>query len=373
MTSSTAGIDGPDARIDLLHEIGRRVGSVPEVSSLIERITRMTEHTLGASAASLLLVDEAGQELIFKLALGEVGRSLEYTRISAHSGIAGWVARHGKPLIINDVSKDPRFFRGVDRTTGFVTESVMCVPLMANERCIGVLEVLNRVGGGDFDERDLGVLVSVARTAAAAIEGARLHEAVADGYRRTAAALAAAIDAKDPYTLGHSQRVTQYALIAGRALLLLPDELENIVYGGMLHDIGKIGVSDSILRKSGGLGPEEWAAMHRHPSIGSDIARDVPLLGRAGALILHHHERHDGKGYGEGLSGEAIPVGARLIAVADAFDTMTTDRAYRPRMTVDQAVKELRRCTGAQFCPIAVEAFLSGFERNGRNLIETTF
>lgn len=371
MATSAAFTGDLDARIELLHEVGRRVGSVPEVSSLIDRITRMTEHTLGASAASLLLVDEGRQELIFNLALGEVGCAIEYMRISARSGIAGWVASHGKPLIINDVSKDPRFFEGVDRTTGFMTKSAMCVPLMADGKCIGVIEVLNKIDGRDFDERDLGVLVSVARTAAAAIEGAKIYEAVEDGYRRTAAALAAVIDSKDPYTCGHSQRVTEYALMAGRSLLLLPDELEDLVFGGMLHDIGKIGVSDSILRKPRGLEPEEWSAMHRHPFIGSDITRCVPLLGRAWALILHHHEWHDGRGYGDGLSGNEIPIGARLIAVAEAFDTMTTNRGYRSARTVGYALGELHRCAGTQFCPIAVDAFISGFERRGRVLVKS--
>jgi HD-GYP domain-containing protein (c-di-GMP phosphodiesterase class II) len=203
------------------------------------------------------------------------------------------------------------------------------------------------------------------------MEGARLHEAVVDGYRKTAAALAAVIDAKDPYTRGHSQRVTEYALMAGRSLLLLPDELESLVYGGMLHDIGKIGVSDSVLRKPGGLEPEEWTAMHRHPSIGSGIAGDLPLLGQARDLILHHHEWHDGRGYGEGLSGDDIPMGARLIAVAEAFDTMTTNRGYRPAFTVSHALEELRRCAGTQFCPIAVDAFISGFERRGRVVVKS--
>jgi HD-GYP domain-containing protein (c-di-GMP phosphodiesterase class II) len=193
------------------------------------------------------------------------------------------------------------------------------------------------------------------------LENARLHDALVDAYGRTVKALAAAIDAKDPYTCGHSQRVKEYALLAGRFLALPHEELEAVEYAGILHDVGKIGIVDTTLRKPSQLLPEEWVIMRGHPGIGASIIGDVPFLERAKELVLHHHERYDGSGYPNQLRREAIPLGARLIAVADAFDTMTTDRAYRSALSVDYALNELRKCSGTHFCPLAVEAFITAF------------
>lgn len=351
-----------DARLDLLYEVGLRASSASEVARLINEIVPMTKQALRAAASSVLLLDEEAQELYFEFADGDVGEALKQTRISADSGIAGWVAHNRKPIIVNNVAEDRRFFRGVDQVTGFVTRSIMCAPMLSQGRTLGVIEVLNKLDGSDFDGQDLEVLVSVASTAAMAIQNARLHEAVIDGYRRTVWALAAAIDAKDPYTLGHSQRVRQYALLAGKALSLPQDELEAIEYAGILHDVGKIGILDTTLRKPTFLGPDEWVVMRSHPLIGASIIGDVPFLTEARDLVLHHHERCDGTGYPKGLAGEEIPLGARLIAVADAFDTMTTDRAYRSALSVSFALHELHSCTGSQFCLDAVRAFVSGLE-----------
>lgn len=360
---------GHDMRLDLLCEVGRKASSAPQVSRVVDEIVPMTKQALKASASSLLLLDEEKQELFFEFADGQAEHSLRPMRISIQSGIAGWVARHREPIIVNNVADDERFCNDVDRTTGFLTKSIMCAPLMAHGKVIGVIEVLNKLDGSDFDERDLETLTAVASTAAMSLENARLHEAVMDGYRRTVKALAAAIDAKDPYTCGHSQRVKEYALAAGRFLMLPQEELEAVDYAGILHDVGKIGIVDSTLRKPSHLGPEEWVIMRSHPTIGAHIIGDVPFLGKARELVLHHHERYDGTGYPQELRRDGIPIGARLIAVADAFDTMTTDRAYRSALGRSHALDELRRCVGTQFCPTAVEAFITALENQREPLI----
>lgn len=200
------------------------------------------------------------------------------------------------------------------------------------------------------------------QNAATVIENSKLHQEVADGYKSTIRALAASIDAKDHYTRGHSQRVTEYALSAAISLQMSKEELEILEYAGILHDIGKIGIPDGILSKPGSLTPEEWAIIRQHPVIGANIMEDVPFLEESKNLSLHHHERYDGTGYPDGLVGNGIPLGARLLAVADSFDSMTTDRAYRTAMNIDDALNELRKCCGTQLCPVAVEAFISGFK-----------
>jgi len=194
------------------------------------------------------------------------------------------------------------------------------------------------------------------------IENSRLNQKVTEGYKSTIKALAASIDAKDHYTRGHSQRVTEFALLGASSLPMSSEELEILEYAGILHDIGKIGIPDSILRKPGPLTQEEWEIIRQHPEIGANIIEDIPFLEEARNLAMHHHERYDGGGYPQGLAGENIPLGSRLLAVADTFDAMTTDRAYRKALTTDDALNELRKVCGMQLCPVAVEAFISGFE-----------
>jgi HD-GYP domain-containing protein (c-di-GMP phosphodiesterase class II) len=140
-------------------------------------------------------------------------------------------------------------------------------------------------------------------------------------------------------------------------------ELETFEYASILHDIGKIGIADDLLNKPGPLTEKEREIMFRHPQIGTDILEGIPFLEEARTLILHHHERYDGSGYPVGLKQNEIPIGAKLIAVADAFDTMTTERAYRASLSVDYAINELHRCSGTQFCPIAVNAIVSGLKK----------
>jgi len=353
-------------RLDLLYKVGQKVGSVSEMARLVEQIMRMTQHTLNAEASSVLLLDEEKQELVFEVAQGEAGKRLRNVRLSDESGIAGWVARNCKPLIVNNVNKDQRFSQHMDKMTSFKTKSVICVPLVVQSKCIGVIEVLNKADGGDFSSQDMGTLVSVASTAAIAIENLRLNQTILDSYKSTIKALAAAIDAKDPYTRGHSQRVTEYAMMGASALSYSKEDLENLEYAGILHDIGKIGIADSILTKPGPLTPDEWNVVCRHPLIGANMLNEVPFLGEARNMVLNHHERYDGRGYPHGVRGEAIPIGARLLAVADAFDTITTDRPYRAALSVGHAISELYGSTGTQFCPVAVEAFLATYRKNNK-------
>ncbi|MFC1989617.1 HD-GYP domain-containing protein, partial [Chloroflexota bacterium] len=187
-------------------------------------------------------------------------------------------------------------------------------------------------------------------------------------YKDTIKVLAAAIDAKDPYTQGHSHRVMEYAALGATSLSLRPEELEMLEYASILHDIGKIGIADRILGKPERLLEKEWEIMRRHPQIGANMIKDITFLEKASVLILHHHENYDGSGYPDGLKYDEIPIGARLIAVADAFDTMTTARSYRAALGMDYATYELYEGSGTQFCPVAVDAFVSGYNKYVKKL-----
>jgi len=173
-----------DIRLDLLCEVGKRVGKVSELTELVEQITHMTQRAFNASASSVLLLDEEKQELFFEVAEGRVGKAVKQMRLRAQSGIAGWVVCQGKPLIVNDVAEDRRFDRDVDESTGFVTRSVMCAPMVVHCKIVGAIEVLNKLDGSDFTEQDLETLVSVASTAAMAIEGKRTEENLRESEER---------------------------------------------------------------------------------------------------------------------------------------------------------------------------------------------
>jgi putative methionine-R-sulfoxide reductase with GAF domain len=346
-----------EMRAALLHAIGRQVGAASDLSQMMKQLVDMTKRFLNSEAGSVLLMDKETNELIFEVAEGGAGSALKQVRISINSGIAGWVARNRQPLIINDVSCDERFYKKLDMTTGFKTRSIMAGPLIVHGELIGVIEVLNKADGSDYCQQDLITLESVAATAAIALENTRLSQSIAEGYKATIRALAAAIDAKDKYTRGHSERVTEFALLAGTALKMTKTELEMLEYGCILHDVGKIGIPDAILRKPAELSAAEFLVIRRHPAIGADIIKGVPFLEGACKLVMYHHERYDGKGYPFGLKGDEIPLAARVLAVADTFDSMTTDRAYRKALSVDAAIKELEKHAGTQFCPLAVKAF----------------
>ena len=182
---------------------------------------------------------------------------------------------------------------------------------------------------------------------------------VAEAYQSTLSALVAALDARESETADHSQRVVRFTLAIADKLDVPADEREQIGRGALLHDIGKIGVADSILLKPGPLTGCEWAEMRRHPEIGHQILRGIPFLASAAEIVLCHQERWDGGGYPRGLVHGEIPLGARIFAIADTFDAMTSDRPYRQASTIAQARREIGRCAGSQFDPRCVRAFLA--------------
>lgn len=191
---------------------------------------------------------------------------------------------------------------------------------------------------------------------------AKLQAALAElelHYENTLEALVAALDVREHETGNHSKRVAQYTLRLSEYLGIPKTDRIEIYRGAFLHDIGKIGISDMILLKPGKLSSEEWEEMRRHPLIGQAILKQIGFLGTALKTVVSHHERFDGMGYPQGLKGEEIPVGARIFSVADAFDTMTTDRPYRKALAYRTAIDEIVRCSGSQFDPRTVEAFLS--------------
>jgi putative two-component system response regulator len=179
---------------------------------------------------------------------------------------------------------------------------------------------------------------------------------IRDLFLNSIEALVYALEAKEKYTAGHSQRVTQFAINIGNEMALLPEELEDLRWGALLHDVGKIAVDPIVQNKPGRLTEEEYRHMMTHAMVGAGIAKPV-ANNKTIEIITHHHDHYDGSGLGQTIRGEDIPLGARIVAVADSFDAITSDRPYRSGMVYDAAVSEIRRCAGAQFDPKVVKAF----------------
>ena len=240
--------------------------------------------------------------------------------------------------------------------------SILCMPLVTKGRAVGALALYKGEGKPSFTQVDVELLAILCGQAAIAIENIRLFDDLQRTHFEAMKALAQAIEAKDHYTRGHCDRTVEYAMAIAEQLGLPEGERKALRYAAFLHDVGKIGIHESILAKEGRLTEEEYRMMQSHPSLGAEIIKGVEFLEPVVPLVYHHQERFDGKGYPAGLSGEAIPLGARIVAVLDTFDAMTSDRPYRKAMQLSQAIAELRRCAGTQFDPGVVDAFITVLE-----------
>jgi HD-GYP domain-containing protein (c-di-GMP phosphodiesterase class II) len=374
-------------RMDLLYEIAQEAGSVSAVSELLERILRIIRQTLDSSVVSLIMLTEDRGELCSHSQLvmdNDNSALLCQKELFMDSGVTGWVARNATPVFCNNIAADNRFDANIDTINNSVPKSLLATPIVRGHRVIGILAVHSNNPNCEFNEQDtliikgfttteaLILLVSMAAMAIENISSIALDQALKQGYRNTAEAWASAVDNKDFYAYSHSRRVTEYTLMSASCFPFSPQKLQDIEFGALFHDIGKIGVDRSILCKPGPLTDIEWLVMHEHTRKGAEIVGEIPFLYEAKDIVLYHHERYDGTGYPENLSGRNIPIGARLVAVADAFDTMTTDHSYRSAYSIDKAISELVDGIGSQFCPVAVEAFISSYKKRQTTLLKRT-
>ena len=239
---------------------------------------------------------------------------------------------------------------------------MICVPMIIKDKVAGVLQAINKVGASGFSQTDLDLLISLSHEVAIAVDNARLYNELRETFYQTAEALADAIEKRDPYTGNHTRRVMHYSMAISRFMNLTETEIENLRLAAILHDIGKIGVEDSVLRKNTDLDRDEYEKIVRHPDIGVDILGHIKSLEGVIPGIKSHHERIDGKGYPDMIMDGDIPIIAKIIAVADTFDAMTTDRPYRAALSEKEAVEELQRFVGTQFDHDVVNALVKSYE-----------
>ncbi|HEY4484967.1 MAG TPA: HD domain-containing phosphohydrolase [Nitrospiria bacterium] len=343
-------------------EINRLLNSTFDEKQIQSRAMEAATKLMEAEVGSLLLIDEERQELFFEVALGARGERVREVRLKIGEGIAGWVAKKGEPVLVADAQKDPRFAKKVDERSAFVTRNMICVPVRIKGKLIGVLQAINKIGPLPFSRWDLEDFQTLSDQVAVAIENANLYKELKEAFYGTAEALGDAIEAKDAYTAGHTRRVLSYSMMMGRRLELSDEELERLKLAALLHDIGKIGIEDSILRKPGRLDDSERKRMEEHTIIGPKIVARVKQLRKVVPGIMHHHEEFDGSGYPKALKGEQIPLTSRIISVADCFDAMTTDRPYRKGLSIKTALDEIHKMAGTQFDGKVVRAFFRAYE-----------
>ena len=330
-----------------------------EISLLYEIAEKLAEN-LEPGEAARLVIEEAGRLVkAAYICLKVVGQGGGTVRLAQHGEYsdAGQDIRH----LVEEVEANvlsagrPEILNGLPSGTGGF--SLMCVPLKVKEKVTGVITMACSCPAG-YSAEDLKIVSALAFWAAAVIENAALYDSLKQAFLTTADTLAEAVDKRDPYTGGHARRVMEYSLAIGREMGLEGEDLESLRLAAVLHDIGKIGIGDSILLKDGKLTKEEFEAIKMHPLFGEEILKHVEYFKNIIPAIKHHHERFNGGGYPLGLKGENIGLAARIIAVADAFDAMTSERRYRKALSPDEAAAELAANAGTQFDPAVVQAFL---------------
>jgi putative nucleotidyltransferase with HDIG domain len=334
---------------------GYHLTHLDSLDHLLQSILDDVVGVLDAQRGSIVLADEPGGDLQLR-ATSLARRSLPSPRFFSRT-LAERCFRHGESLLCGDVSADARLLAAGSIMHGGMS-SVICVLLRSPRRRLGVLHLDRGPFQEPFSREEFFLADAIAASVSIAIESAQLVAVQRDEFVGTITALARAVELRDQYTADHTQRVTDYALMLAEELGLPAVERYHIQIGTPLHDIGKIGVADAILRKPGRLTADEFEQMKLHTLKGAAILETIPTLRPVIPIVRSHHERWDGTGYPDRLASEQISQMARIVAVADAFDAMTSDRPYRTAMPAEAAWAELMNKAGSHFDPAVVQAFL---------------
>jgi len=339
-----------------IYRVGNLISAEADIEKLHERILDAIFEVVNADRAFLIVADNDGE---LSVAAEREKKSIPGTAEGGRysSTIARECLRDGISVLRANALADERYGSAESVIIQDI-HSVMCVPVQSPEGSIGVLYTDTLGQCEAFAKHDLELLTAVGKQAGMAVHRARLSEQVRALLYGTVRALVATIEAKDDYTRGHSERVTAYAIGIGRAMGLDAARLRTLELAGLLHDVGKIGVPENILRKAGPLNDEEYAIVKQHPALGHGILINMEGAEEVADVVLHHHERYDGRGYPDGLAKDKTPELARILVVADAFDAMSSARPYRDRLAQEKVLTEIRRGAGSQFDPDIAKVFL---------------
>ncbi len=362
------------ARMHSLVDILVRIGSTVDRDQLLAQIVESGRKLLDTESCSIFWSEEPGGDQYLHFASPVNSEKIKNVRVPAQKGIIGAVVSSGKSLLINDVKQDQRFYPEIDKLADFNTRSMVAVPIweaatnirqqeeQIRKYVIGGIEAINKKHG-EFQKDDVDILELLAAEAATVLQVASLHSNASEMFFDLINALSSAIDAKDPYTKGHSQRVSAISMVIGKSLGLSPKELNHVRTGSLLHDLGKIGVPDHILNKPGKLTISEYEQVKRHTIIGESILSNIRLLENEVPALAQHHERIDGSGYPRGLVGSEISPIGRIVAVADVFDAMMTNRIYREARPVEKVLDYLGKNADLLFDGNMVSALQSEYRK----------
>lgn len=366
------GAQSPDAaqlkkiqdRLAAVYEANQIISSERDLDKLFPRVLDQIFRLIPAHNGAILLADPDSDEL-----------KPEYTKcgdgtqdIIVSSTIVNRAFADGQAVLTANASNDSKFDAGASIMAQNIT-SAMCTPLRQHNETVGVLYVDTRGTANAFTDGDLELLVALSGPAAIAIKNAQYLKMLAKSYEDTLVALANAVELRDHYTIGHTWRVTNFALAVAREIGWEGDKLKECEMGGVLHDVGKIAVEDAVLRKPSRLTDEEFDKIKVHPEAGARLMQDIPFLHPLIPYALYHHERFSGGGYPFGIAGEDIPIEGRVVAVADAFDAMTSSRPYRKGLDPEVAIAEIEKGKGTQFDPNCAEALIKCYRQGKINQI----
>ncbi|RLJ71225.1 GAF domain-containing protein [Hydrogenivirga caldilitoris] len=346
-------------RIKILLSSAERISREQDVDKLLVLLSDLAREVLDVDRCSLFLLDREKNELWTKVAHG-----VKEIRVPADRGIVGWVAQHGKSLVVNDAYSDKRFNPEIDRKTGYRTKNILAIPLFDKRgNLLGVFQAVNKLKNG-FSEEDVELFTLLGGYASSAIENSILQAKIKEAYREAIMRLSHAAEYKDPETYNHIIRVGLYARLMGERLGLEKEVCENLMLAAPMHDIGKLGIPDAILLKKGKLNDWEWEVMKRHTIIGYEILKDSSseLLQMAALVALDHHEKWDGTGYPNGKKGEEISLWGRITSIADVFDALLSKRPYKEPWSLEEATEHMRSLKGKAFDPELIDLFFENID-----------
>jgi putative nucleotidyltransferase with HDIG domain len=371
---------GKENYTQVAKDLKRQLFSMKTLYAVSQDLNRVLDTDELVSVVSLTLL---GELQISSLALFSVERenSEHFTLI----GVKGFdadkfanirISRLGEFIGLLDEAQEPcRLARNPDRSWARILPDLRLAvfeyvtPIKVKDEIKGIIFTGPRLDGSEYSRYDKDMVTFIANSAGIGMENARLLKQLQLTYVATLKTLISVIEAKDPYTKGHTERVAAYAVAIANRLRLSEPERRRITFGALLHDIGKLGVTENILHKEGELDTTEWEVLRSHPEIGARVVNKMEFLTGTADIVEHHHESWDGSGYPSGLKGEEIPLGARIVAVADSFDAMTTDRSYRRALSIDEAIERMNKAAGTQFDPKIVRLFVRHIREKGYELV----
>ncbi len=336
-----------------LFSIAGSLNSTIDLDYLLQKIGAAAEKLLDCEASAIMLVSDDGKNLFFKVASGEKAKALKTMTLPIGQGIAGWVAQHREPEVVNDTRTDPRFAGKFDKASGFITRSLLCVPMLYRGDLVGVVEVLNKREGG-FSPDDIGLCSSLASLASVAITNAKIISEQKNFFSHALELLVAVIETARPGMAEHPVRAAKLACAIGRALGVEDYEYRMLYYAGLLHDIGYVAFKNPRLAAELGA---PAVAEEAHPLFSVKMLEGMKLLEGALPIIRHHHERFDGAGFPGKLKGGDIPLGARILGLVEGVEELRM-AGLRGDELYKKAVQEARAGAGSRFDPKVVETFV---------------